>query len=520
MLAERLLPLVGLRREELEREDGPLPLEQVCDAHGTDLNTIVSRLKPGGPRAYGRLITGVAGALRRNRRGNKLTGESLHKLWASAWDGERYRFDEADFEGKTFEGPINFKGARFRAARFSGATFCGRVTFDGALFMEDAWFDSVTFEGTASFVGARFLGRAWFEHPDTKELTEGWPEEVTFHRWADFQSARFVQDARFGGASFDRRARFAGARFDSNAIFTAATFNRARTFGPIEVADTLVLSRAFFEAPVTLEIAAKTIVAHATHFRARTTIELKRGRLWLDDADFAQPSIVEGRGTDPKPRVMRLHRANIGQLTLADLDLRDCGFVGAHNLDGLRFEGGLDFPAREGWWRTDRRVIDDEVRLRERGEDRELTPTRVARTYRALRKGREDNKDEPGAADFYYGEMEMRRRASSGFERIVVTLYWLVSGYGLRASRALVALALTVFLFAWGLDAWGFTGNPSYGDTLLFSAESTSSLFRAPTPPAGATLKDAGHVLQIGLRLLGPLFFGLALLALRGRVKR
>ena len=31
--------------------------------------------------------------------------------------------------------------------------------------------------------------------------------------------------------------------------------------------------------------------------------------------------------------------------------------------------------------------------------------------YRALRKGREDVKDEPGAADFYYGEMEMRRLA-------------------------------------------------------------------------------------------------------------
>lgn len=29
--------------------------------------------------------------------------------------------------------------------------------------------------------------------------------------------------------------------------------------------------------------------------------------------------------------------------------------------------------------------------------------------YRAPRKGRGDIKDEPGAADFYYREMEMRR---------------------------------------------------------------------------------------------------------------
>jgi hypothetical protein len=32
----------------------------------------------------------------------------------------------------------------------------------------------------------------------------------------------------------------------------------------------------------------------------------------------------------------------------------------------------------------------------------------IAGLYRALRKGREDARDEPGAADFYYGEMEMR----------------------------------------------------------------------------------------------------------------
>ena len=34
---------------------------------------------------------------------------------------------------------------------------------------------------------------------------------------------------------------------------------------------------------------------------------------------------------------------------------------------------------------------------------------RITAIYRALRKGREDSKDEPGAVDFYYGEMEMRR---------------------------------------------------------------------------------------------------------------
>lgn len=38
-----------------------------------------------------------------------------------------------------------------------------------------------------------------------------------------------------------------------------------------------------------------------------------------------------------------------------------------------------------------------------------MTPGRLAAPYRALRKAQEDSKNEPGAADFYYGEMELRR---------------------------------------------------------------------------------------------------------------
>jgi hypothetical protein len=72
-----------------------------------------------------------------------------------------------------------------------------------------------------------------------------------------------------------------------------------------------------------------------------------------------------------------------------------------------------------------------------------LEPGQIAGLYRALRKGREDIKDEPGAADFYYGEMEMRRHAgrlsarspegqSGGasrgrMERGILWAYWLVS---------------------------------------------------------------------------------------------
>lgn len=156
--------------------------------------------------------------------------------------------------------------------------------------------------------------------------------------------------------------------------------------------------------------------------------------------------------------------------------------------------------------------------LESRRHQEEASAADVAGLYRQLRKGREEAKDEPGAADFYYGEAEMRRHAreTPAGERVILWMYWLTSGYGLRASRALIALAITVVLFALAFDLWGLDRQP-FWRALLLSAQSTTSLFRPPSRPA---LTAEGEALQLVLRLLGPLFFGLALLSLRGRVKR
>ena len=55
--------------------------------------------------------------------------------------------------------------------------------------------------------------------------------------------------------------------------------------------------------------------------------------------------------------------------------------------------------------------------------------------------------------------------------------------------------------------------------TFADALQSSSSLLRAPTSQPGHET-TGGQVIEIFLRLAGPLFFGLALLALRGRIKR
>ena len=155
-----------------------------------------------------------------------------------------------------------------------------------------------------------------------------------------------------------------------------------------------------------------------------------------------------------------------------------------------------------------------------------LSPGAIAVLYRALRKSREDAKDEPGAADFYYGEMEMRRHdrragdANEGWSRGLVsrgvlTVYWLVSGYGLRAWRSLAALAAVMAVSAAVFRLWGFTHSISYWKSLLFAFRSTLSL-----TDAQLTLTAWGGLFQAILRLTGPVLLALTLLALRGRVKR
>ncbi|MGW0522096.1 hypothetical protein [Crossiella sp. NPDC003009] len=140
-------------------------------------------------------------------------------------------------------------------------------------------------------------------------------------------------------------------------------------------------------------------------------------------------------------------------------------------MDKLRLEGRSPFNRPPGGWQTDwawppvwrwtsRRVLAEEHPWRaERGkpggwmsdlpaleggvEEPPVGPERRAVVYRSLRKAAEDAKNEAGAGDFYYGEMEARRHAPSTSlpERILLTVYWLVSGYGQRASRGLSVLA-------------------------------------------------------------------------------
>ena len=334
-----------------------------------------------------------------------------------------------------------------------------------------------------------------------------------------------------------------------------------------------------FAQPVRIEASAIRMCCRQARFPGGVQFKLRWAGVVLDDTDIPAPSLLTGiprlaseklalaeqqiardweqqhaGHVSEQPRLLSLRLANVAGLGLANVDLASCRFSGAHNLDKLRLEADVVFkfsPARVGW--EQRQVIAEECTWRA-GQTRSgrwvdlwwpdradpwwpkdlekptaLAPGAIAGLYRALRKSREDAKDEPGAADFYYGEMEMRRhahrRADRGdggsrgqVDRGVLTAYWLVSGYGLRAWRALAWLAGITVVFALAFHLVGFTRPPqpaTYWTSLLYAFRSTISL-----TDNQVTLTAWGQLLQALLRLTGPVLLGLALLALRGRVKR
>jgi len=481
------------------------------------------------------------------------------------------RFDEATFEGyaqfngATFEGYAQFDGATFKGdawfdeatfkadARFNGATFEGYAQFNGATFEGDAGFGWATFEGYAQFDGddtqfsrATFKDTAWFDKATFKDTA--WFDGAMFEGDAQFNGATFEGDAQFNGATFEGDAQFNGATFEGDAQFNRATFEGdVPLLGPIVVGEQLKLDGVQFASPVRIETNASVLTCRRGRFPGGVRFDVGHALVRLDDTDLSVPSLFTGppasgpAGITEQPRLLSLRRANVAGLTVGNVNLADCRFAGAHNLDKLRLEAGAVFglsPAVAGWER--RQVIAEEAAWRAARarpgrwsapnwpgfDDRPevLSPGAVAVLYRALRKSREDAKDEPGAADFYYGEMEMRRHdRGKGFggwsrglvSRGVLTAYWLVSGYGLRASRSLAALAAVMAVSAAVFRLWGFTHPVTYWKSLLFAFRSTISL-----TDAQVNLTAWGGLSQAILRLTGPVLLALTLLALRGRVKR
>jgi uncharacterized protein YjbI with pentapeptide repeats len=448
---------------------------------------------------------------------------------------------ENDFRRATFCGEAAFGGAFFKSpTAFARAKFKGLASFTDAIFAGVAKFYSSTFLGEAHFHMTTFM-----THADFAESSFGSAvafSQVGFGGNARFANVTFRGEAEFRWSVFKAQARFNGAKFKAGADFRlvrlpeGADFSDASIRGPH-----FLLDSASVERFLTMLVRTSRLSCIGTRFTAGGHFRLDvPTEIVLEGTEFPVPFIISGQSRlANQPKVLTLQRANASGLAMTGVDLTKCHFANAHGLDRLRIEGSVHFAVPPKRWNlTSRQVLAEEQDWRARHRKREgwsrvewpewlpkpqrLEPHQIAPIYRSLRKAWEDNKDEPGAADFYYGEMEMRRLNSRTPwpERVILWLYWLVSGYGLRGLRALAWLAAVVVGLAALLQAIGFNGgDPGFRDAVIYAAQSTVSVASGNTALT-EHVSWAGEVLRIVLRLAGPLLLGLALLAVRNRVKR
>ncbi|MDW4911355.1 pentapeptide repeat-containing protein, partial [Streptomyces sp. ADMS] len=471
--------------------------------------------------------------------------------------------------------------SRSEAVVLERAQFDRSAWFAGAQFGGNAWFDKTHFNAEADFSSAQFNGDVWFDQ------------------------AQFGTRTFFDQVQFDGNARFDGARFSGDAWFAKAQFNRVSEIGPIVCLGRLDLSGAYFALPLTIEVAGRELLCARTRWESTALLRVRYAKVDLTDAVLSSPLAVnshpavfksDGQTMNEHPLSDRPATAGVtsvsgidaAHLVLTDTDLSECQFAGAFHLDQIRLEGRTDFaPVPTGLLRrqhpwpdrwSQRRTLAEEHHWRAQNAsqpahilgqppqvslwrpgphhddpDRTPDPVDVAAAYRQLRKAFEDGKNEPGAADFYYGEMEMRRHDKTSTpraERGLLHGYWLLSGYGLRASRALVWLAVAMLttillLMVFGLPQHSPTQQatgtvPAGGGRVTFTLDKddpqnptadrltskrfertlnvtlNSVVFRS----SGQDLTTAGTYIEMASRLIEPALLALAVLAIRGRIKR
>ena len=96
--------------------------------------------------------------------------------------------------------------------------------------------------------------------------------------------------------------------------------------------------------------------------------------------------------------------------------------------------------------------------------------------------------------------------------------YWMLSGYGLRARRSLLALVVILGLSSTLLWLFGFRLEPqTYPHAARVAVASATSLVR---PIDDSELEGFGFAIEIVLRFVGPALLALSVLAVRAQIKR
>lgn len=472
----------------------------------------------------------------------------------------------ASFHGARFIEPAAFLGVEFGAeTRFARVSFEKFATFRAAIFQDVANFADLQAHGKIKFTGSRFLKSTRFA--GASFTGKAGFKQCTFEH-ITFESCNFAGALSFHETEITGSLKIAASYVHGTLDICQSKVRGDCQFGPILCAHEVLASDCTWEGRTVISVATPRMDLSWSRFGDSLQINARHATIALEGARFEAASTItgvpelryvssEGKGTineqhiadsfiSELPSIATLKDADLSNLSLSGMDLSKCYFIGSHNLDKLRLDGDVRFaraprrrirltrPSNLSFWSARRMVFEEQQWRRENGWTKGwprhrrvdtglplLKAEAVSNIYRALRKAQEESKNEPGAADFYYGEMEMRRHAKSlsASERLIITMYWAVSGYGLRASRSLLFLTLLIAAISGLALTFGFSGkSPTYPQAFIYYLESVISLRNESLHTT--RLNTFGAAIRVVLKIAGPVLLGLSVLAVRNRVKR
>ena len=424
----------------------------------------------------------------------------------------------ADFSGAIFMEGAEFSGTSFRTVNFSQAEFKIFALFDDTKFGDDARFAAAEFNGLiANFSDAEFSGEAGFADAKFKG------EQASFDR-AKFNGALTVfADTRFsneeltlfnetefsgrltnfhgvkfsGGLTSFREAKFAAqwTSFTEVEFDAKTTYFRSTTFKGGQI-DFVRAEFGSTETDFTRAIFGTELTFKGATFKDKILFSGAAGNASFDPQARVQfsPARIE------KPELLSFNAVLLRPSWFINTDVRKVDFT------DVKWYGMPGGP--EG-------NIEAEVKaLEERGV--ESPYTLLSQACRRLSGNAEENREYPLANEFYYWSMNSLRKEGWRNLGAIGTLYWALSGYGVRATRAFLVLVGICAAFAALYIVFGPPKLGDLGQALVYSLGAVARLNPEPRP----TEPGLFQFLVIVEGLLGPLQIALLALAVRRKVMR
>ncbi len=490
--------------------------------------------------------------------------------------------DEAHFRRVSFGAKLALRRVLFaQSVDFQETSYWGPAEFDRVRFKSCAWFSHATFKSEVSFRGTSFgtfddqLGRpAFFASATFEDKTDF--SHAHFARGADFQFAKFLGDVEFGETYFAGwaplpyrpgeapagppwppccAARFHSVQFRGDVVFDRDVLGGSADFSRAEIVSSAIFRGPFREPPPRNRggpprsepgVPAGETTGQRGGMPGGAPMGASPAPPYRGPVGPIAPEIrfEDVRLRDPTQVIFEA--VDLGKTTFAGTDLREVHFRHVKWPKKLWHwwvvESSALEPSLAPRWQklamkmwlwflifNGHNTTADEFAQASYADGLE----KARRVCRDLKAALEDQRDHADAGDFYYAEMELRRRQLGGVRGSLLWIYWLVCGYGEKPLRALV-----VFAFIWVLLAGAFSNtefrfdrSASWRNEPCFTVgclpshkEALGHSIRALTlQQRGGYLEPyspEAHHLVLAANLVGPVQLGLFGLAMRRRFRR